>query len=184
MLFVDLDNFKVVNDSLGHEVGDRVLQAVAERLKGCQAEDPLARFGGDEFTVLIENVRDPADAVLVAERIIVALREPIVMDGRELFVAPSIGISMGTAVRVLRRPAQGRRHGHVRGERDAARGFKVFDPAMHERVLDRLSLEKELRRAIGPRSFSSSFSPKFASKRTRSSRSRSSCAGSIRRGAS
>jgi diguanylate cyclase (GGDEF)-like protein len=98
VLYLDLDNFKIVNDSLNHEVGDRLLVAVGERLSGClRAESTLARFGGDEFTVLIEEVEIPEDAVRVAERIIEALRDPLVMDGRELFLKPSVGIALGNA---------------------------------------------------------------------------------------
>jgi diguanylate cyclase (GGDEF)-like protein/PAS domain S-box-containing protein len=98
VLFMDLDEFKVVNDSLGHEAGDLLLTVVAKRLRRClRPEDTLARFGGDEFVVLIEAVDDPAEAVQVAERITEELRRPFVMDGRELYVIASIGISLGDA---------------------------------------------------------------------------------------
>jgi diguanylate cyclase (GGDEF)-like protein/PAS domain S-box-containing protein len=98
VLFIDLDNFKIINDSLGHEVGDQLLVAVGERLgRYLRPEDTVARFGGDEFTVLIENVENPTDAVRVAERIMEILREPFVVGGRELFVKVSIGIGLGTA---------------------------------------------------------------------------------------
>jgi diguanylate cyclase (GGDEF)-like protein/PAS domain S-box-containing protein len=97
VLFMDLDNFKVVNDSLGHEIGDHLLVAVGERIReSLRPEDTLARLGGDEFTVLVENVEEPADAVRVAERIIEAHREPFGLGGQELFIKPSIGIALGT----------------------------------------------------------------------------------------
>ena len=98
VLLMDLDNFKDVNDSLGHGPGDMLLVAVAERLKGClRPEDTLARFGGDEFVVLIEDVESPDDAVRVTERIVENLREPFVVEGRELFLRTSIGVALGTA---------------------------------------------------------------------------------------
>ena len=93
---MDLDGFKVVNDSLGHETGDRLLVAVSERLKGClRPEDTLARFGGDEFVVLLEDVEGPQEAVRVAERIIDELKNRFVLDGRELYARASIGIALG-----------------------------------------------------------------------------------------
>src|SRR5829696_4032161 len=96
VLFVDLDGFKVVNDSLGHDVGDFLLTLVAQRLRRClRPEDTLARFGGDEFVVLIEALDDPAQAVQVAERITEELRGPFIMEGRDLYVLASIVISHG-----------------------------------------------------------------------------------------
>ncbi|MEJ7816766.1 MAG: PAS domain S-box protein, partial [Rubrobacter sp.] len=96
VLFVDLDNFKVVNDSLGHGVGDLLLVVLAERMRrSLRPGDTLARFGGDEFTVLVEDVYDPADAIQVAERITSELRRSFVLEGRELFASASIGIAFG-----------------------------------------------------------------------------------------
>jgi diguanylate cyclase (GGDEF)-like protein len=98
VLFMDLDNFKVINDSVGHKTGDKLLVAVAERLRSLlRPEDTLARFGGDEFTVLIEDIEDPADAVRVAERIVEGFREQLVLDSRDFFVSASIGIALSTA---------------------------------------------------------------------------------------
>jgi diguanylate cyclase (GGDEF)-like protein len=98
VLFTDLDGFKVVNDSLGHDAGDKLLVAVAQRLEGClRPEDTLARFGGDEFVVLIEDVRHPDEAVRVARRIVNELRSPFFLEGRELFAGVSVGIALGHA---------------------------------------------------------------------------------------
>ncbi len=160
VLFMDLDGFKVVNDSLGHEVGDLLLTVVAQRLRRClRPEDALARFGGDEFVVLVEDVGDPAEAVQVAERITEELRWPFQLEGRELYVAASIGISLGNA----------RTHDPediLRGAdtamyraKEAGGGFRVFDPAMHERALGRLELENGLRRAIEREEFVVHYQP-------------------------
>jgi diguanylate cyclase (GGDEF)-like protein/PAS domain S-box-containing protein len=98
VLFMDLDNFKVVNDSLGHRLGDRLLVAVGESFRGClRPEDTLARFGGDEFVALVDDFENPEDAVRIAQRIMEAYREPFVLEGQEIFVKTSIGISLITA---------------------------------------------------------------------------------------
>jgi diguanylate cyclase (GGDEF)-like protein len=97
VLFLDLDEFKPVNDTLGHDAGDRLLVAVGERLQSClRPEDTVARLGGDEFTVLLEDITDVRYAIRVAERIAEALKEPFELDGREVFVTASIGIAVGT----------------------------------------------------------------------------------------
>ncbi|HZF59766.1 MAG TPA: PAS domain S-box protein, partial [Rubrobacter sp.] len=149
VLFLDLDEFKVVNDSLGHEVGDLLLTVVAQRLGRClRPEDTLARFGGDEFVVLLEAVDDPAEAVQVAERITGQLRRPFILKDRELHVAASIGLSLGHAR--THEPDDLLREADTAMYRAKAEGsgYEVFDPAMHERALGRLELENDLRRAI------------------------------------
>jgi diguanylate cyclase (GGDEF)-like protein/PAS domain S-box-containing protein len=163
VLFMDLDNCKVVNDSLGHELGDRLLVAVGERLRGSlRPEDTLVRFGGDEFTVLVEDAEDPADAARVAERIMGVLREPFVLMGRELFVKPSIGIALGDARTTKSSSAE-----DLLRDADAAMyrakgegvGYRVFEPAMYEQAQRRLRLENELRRAIGSGEFVVCYQP-------------------------
>jgi diguanylate cyclase (GGDEF)-like protein/PAS domain S-box-containing protein len=149
VLFMDLDDFKVVNDSLGHEMGDRLLVAVGERLNGClRPEDTLARFGGDEFVVLLEDIDGPDEPVRIAERITHKLRDPFVLHGRELYARTSIGIAMGE-VRTkdpddLLRDADTAMY----QAKDEGSGYAVFDPAMYERALDRLEAANALRRAI------------------------------------
>jgi diguanylate cyclase (GGDEF)-like protein/PAS domain S-box-containing protein len=162
VLFMDLDNFKVVNDSLGHELGDELLVAVVERLRGSlRPEDTVARFGGDEFTILIEDVASPEDLVRVAERIVEDLRAPFVIDERELFVRASIGIAMGDAR--TKTPEELLRDADTamyRAKEDAA-DYRMFDPGMYERVLERLELENELRRAPEKEEFTIYYQPKF-----------------------
>src|SRR5215216_2785172 len=162
LLFMDLDNFKIVNDSLGHELGDKLLVAVVERLRSSlRPEDTLARLGGDEFTVLIEDVRSPENVVRVAERIVEDLRGHFVIEGRELFVRASIGIAMGDArtksAEELLRDADTAMY---QAKEDAA-DFRMFDPGMYERALERMELENDLRRALEREEFSVHYQPKF-----------------------
>jgi diguanylate cyclase (GGDEF)-like protein len=162
VLFMDLDNFKVVNDSLGHDAGDLLLASVAGRLKRClRPEDTLARFGGDEFVVLLEDVADPEEAVQVAERIIGDLGSPFPVEGRELFVRASVGIACGEASTKsaddLLRDAdtamyQAKAEGGV---------HSAFNPAMHGRAVRRLYLENDLRHAVRREEFVLRYQPIF-----------------------
>ena len=115
VLFVDLDNFKVVNDSMGHEAGDALLMTIASRLQSSgREEDTIARLGGDEFTLLLENLADAQDAIDVAERIVTQLQQPIPLDDREVFASASIGIVYSDAIACpAGRPDARRGYGHV-----------------------------------------------------------------------
>jgi diguanylate cyclase (GGDEF)-like protein/PAS domain S-box-containing protein len=152
VLFLDLDNFKVINDCLGHGSGDRLLVEVAERIKACLSPgDTAARLGGDEFVVVLEEVRGADDAILVAERIVGSLGAPVALDGRELSISTSIGISLGSPasnrpVRAedLMREADIAMYGAKKKGRNC---YEVFDPSMGSRAIERLKLETELRRA-------------------------------------
>nr|MDQ3360185.1 EAL domain-containing protein [Actinomycetota bacterium] len=160
VLFMDLDGFKNVNDSLGHEAGDLLLSVVAQRLRRClRPEDALARFGGDEFVVLVEDVDDPAEAVRVAERITEELRRPFALEGRELYVSASVGISFGTAR--TKSPDDLLRDADTAMYRakEAGSDYSLFDPAMHERAMGRLELENDLRRAIQEEEFIVHYQP-------------------------
>ena len=161
VLYLDLDNFKLVNDSLGHKTGDKLLMAVAERLRRClRPEDTLARLGGDEFTILIEDTEDFANPVRIAERIIEALREPFVIEGRELFVKPSIGITLGEArttssLENLLREADTAMY----QAKKEGLGYVLFEPVMYEQALRRLKMENELQRAIESEQFVVHYQP-------------------------
>jgi diguanylate cyclase (GGDEF)-like protein/PAS domain S-box-containing protein len=160
VLFMDLDSFKVVNDSLGHEAGDYLLVLLAQRLRRCvRPEDTLARFGGDEFVVLLEDVEDPAEAVRVAERITNELNKPFMMDGRSLFASFSIGIAQGNAR--TKSPLDLLRDADTamyRAKSEHA-DYRVFDPAMYERAVRRLELENDLRRGVEAQEFVVHYQP-------------------------
>jgi diguanylate cyclase (GGDEF)-like protein/PAS domain S-box-containing protein len=161
VLFLDLDRFKVVNDSLGHLAGDQLLVAFAERLQRClRPADTVARLGGDEFTVLLEEVRDAADACRVADRIHETLRVPFHLQGHEVFTTASIGIALGGAAyssaEALLRDAD------IAMYRAKSRGpgaYKVFDAAMHAQAVEQLRLETELRRAVDGQEFRLLYQP-------------------------
>jgi diguanylate cyclase (GGDEF)-like protein len=157
---MDLDDFKVVNDSLGHEAGDLLLTVVAQRLRRClRPEDTLARFGGDEFVVLLEDVEDPGEAVRVAERITDELRRSFSIEGREHFVAVSIGIALGTARTKLAEDLLRDADTAMYRAKDEATDYWVFDPAMHLRAVRRLELENDLRRAVERNEFVLHYQP-------------------------
>ena len=169
VLFVDLDRFKHVNDSLGHTAGDRLLVMFAERLAaavraedvvsrmpgaGTLPEPTLARFGGDEFAVLLDGIREPFDAVRVAKRVQQMAAQPLHVDGQDVFASASIGVAVATDA-------------HKSGEdiiRDAdlamyraknagAGGYSVFDAALHDEAVRRLRLETDLRHAVERQEF-------------------------------
>ena len=149
VLFMDLDGFKGVNDSLGHEAGDLLLVVVAERLKrSLRPEDTLARFGGDEFVVLLEEVEGPEGAVGVAERIIEGFGRPFLLEGRELYARASIGIGIGDAWTKTPEDLLRDADTAMYRAKEKGSGYSVFDPTMHKRALGRLELENDLRRAV------------------------------------
>jgi diguanylate cyclase (GGDEF)-like protein/PAS domain S-box-containing protein len=149
VLFLDLDEFKNINDSLGHEAGDLILNAVAERMESClRPEDSLARFGGDEFVVLLEAIRDPQVAVQVAKRIANELGKPYVLEDKELFVSSSIGISVGNAQTETPEGLLREADTAMYGAKAEGGTFKVFDQAMNERNRGHIELGGDLRRAL------------------------------------
>ena len=162
-LFLDLDRFKVINDSLGHSVGDALLIEIARRLSACVRgldvvarldTRQLVRLGGDEFVLLLEHISDAADAVRVAERIQKMFVEPFRLDGHEIFSAASIGIAVGNAS--YRSPDDILRDADTALYRAKAAGvgrYQVFDTRMHAIAVARLHMENELRHALERRQF-------------------------------
>ena len=161
VLFLDLDNFKLINDSLSHDAGDQLLVQAAARLSACgRAEDTVARLGGDEFVVLLDNLAGEADAAIVAETIAGQFRCPFSLDGREVVVTASIGVALGypdqdDAESVLRNAdvAMYRAKSNGKGQ------FVVFDASMHRDSLARLELENDLRRAVKNEEFFLHYQP-------------------------
>jgi diguanylate cyclase (GGDEF)-like protein len=150
VLFLDLDRFKVINDSLGHAIGDRLLQSISRRLTGLLREgDTVTRIGGDEFTILVPHLQHSDDAIVVARKVRDALKHPIEIDGRELYVSTSIGISLypndGEDANALLRNADAAMYRAKAQGRDT---FRLYAPAMNAKALEQLALENGLRKAI------------------------------------
>jgi diguanylate cyclase (GGDEF)-like protein/PAS domain S-box-containing protein len=149
VLFLDVDRFKAINDSLGHHTGDALLQAVARRLESAlRPNDTVARLGGDEFTLLLDDVSEAHEATMIAERVQQSLRAPFEVGGRELFVGASIGIALATANSTPEGVMRDADVAMYRAKSDGRGRHAVFDAAMHEQVMRRLDMESELRRAI------------------------------------
>jgi diguanylate cyclase (GGDEF)-like protein len=149
VLFLDLDQFKIVNDSLGHAAGDELLAAVAPRIEqALRPGDTVARFGGDEFAVLAEDVGNERGATRIAERIAEALARPFILREREHFVSASAGIAIGggnEAPEALIRDADSALY---RAKERGRGGYEIFDEVMRSRVIEHMQIENDLRRAI------------------------------------
>ncbi|RMF23075.1 MAG: diguanylate cyclase, partial [Cyanobacteria bacterium J083] len=150
VLFLDLDRFKLVNDSMGHEIGDKLLVAIAKRLEKCvRPIDTVARLGGDEFTILLEDIQDLLEATKIAERIDDALTSPFLLDGYELFSSTSIGIAISNdsyqAPEDILRDADLSMYSAK--EQGKAR-YEIFVESMRDQAVTRLELETDLRKAL------------------------------------
>ena len=162
VLFTDLDHFKEVNDSLGHDVGDELLKGVSERLKAClRPGDTAARLGGDEFTVLLDTVAHVGDAIRVAERITEEMRRPFDLTGGQVTVTTSIGIALSASADEqpgnLLRDAD---YAMYEAKREGKSRYKVFNSGIYAQTLRRLRLEKDLKRAIESEEFEVHYQPK------------------------
>jgi diguanylate cyclase (GGDEF)-like protein len=152
VMFIDLDDFKTVNDSLGHSAGDEVLREVGRRLKiAVRPTDTVARFGGDEFAVLLDGVEGSADAADAAARILRTLDLPVVIDGKNVFPRASVGICLVGEEAKTPEAAELLRNADVAmymAKRDSKGSYRVFEPTMHERVVERLELRSDLQHAL------------------------------------
>ncbi|MFO1296600.1 MAG: EAL domain-containing protein [Rubrivivax sp.] len=161
VILLDLDRFKLVNDSLGHVAGDHLLREVARRLADCAAADDLvARLGGDEFAVLIEGPQAPRQGRERAAQLLAALAQPLVMHGTELVPAASAGITFsGDGPRSVDEVLRDAELAMYAAKEAGRGGVLAFDAAMHERIADKLALEADLRRAIGSGQLTVMFQP-------------------------
>ncbi len=150
VMFVDLDRFKLVNDTMGHVKGDELLQIVAGRLKDClRRGDTLARIGGDEFTVVLPELRDRQDAEIIADKFLETFRQPFILDGSEVYISASIGIAVyptdgETIDELLRHADIAMYHVKARGKN----GHAFYEPTMLDASYQKIALEQNLRRAL------------------------------------
>jgi diguanylate cyclase (GGDEF)-like protein/PAS domain S-box-containing protein len=166
VLFIDLDRFKAINDSLGHQVGDQLICATARRLESIvRTTDTIARLGGDEFVILLEPIVDINDAIRIADRISVQLRSPLNLDGRDVFTSASIGIALSQsnynhAFELLR-------DADIAMYRAKAKGkscYEVFDSEMYAQAIAQLQLENDLRQALAQNEFHVYYQPIISAK--------------------
>ncbi len=150
VLIIDLDNFKMVNDAFGHKNGDRLLSLIGKRILSClRCSDTVSRFGGDEFTVILEGIKQPEDSILIIEKILTAVSEPVILNNAEVFVTCSIGVSTypadGQTVDELIQNAD---HSLYVVKDDGKNSFQFYSSEMKEEVLKRLELKNYLRKAL------------------------------------
>jgi diguanylate cyclase (GGDEF)-like protein/PAS domain S-box-containing protein len=161
VLFLDIDRFKNINDSLGHAVGDQLLKAVAGRLVNCvRPEDTVSRFGGDEFAILLNGIKQSAEALAVTERILREIEAPFKLSGYEVFTSTSAGIALSAigyaSPEEILRDADTAMY---RAKEQGKGRYEVFDKLMHARAISRLQLETDLRRAIERDEFEVHYQP-------------------------
>ncbi|MGA8810337.1 MAG: PAS domain S-box protein, partial [Thermoanaerobaculia bacterium] len=163
VLFLDLDRFKVINDSLGHNIGDQLLQAVAARVQSCVRDsDTVARLGGDEFTLLLPELTHAEDAALVAQKILEAVRYPFHIEGREFYITTSIGISVypedGPDAETLIKSADTAMYQAKEQGRD---NYQLFNALVNAKALQRIALEHGLRRSLSHHEMAVHYQPIF-----------------------
>ncbi len=163
VVFIDLDQFKNINDTLGHAMGDKLLQCVASRLVNCIQDDiTLARMGGDEFTLLLPEIRRLEDAAKIVQTILDAFKLPWLLDGHEFHITASVGIAVcpndGNDAETMLKNADTAMH---RAKELGRNNYRLYTPAMNQKILEKLSLEKSLRHALDNREFVIYYQPRI-----------------------
>ena len=163
LMFIDLDRFKNVNDTLGHDAGDQLLVEIGGRLKDILREgDTIARLGGDEFTVILEDIEKAEDAAIIARKILDIMKAAVSLDGHDVFVTPSIGITIypldDTSEDILLRNADTAMY---RAKEQGRNGFQFYTTGMNTRTVERLELESKLRKALDNDEFLLYYQPKI-----------------------
>jgi diguanylate cyclase (GGDEF)-like protein/PAS domain S-box-containing protein len=163
VLFLDLDGFKYINDSLGHPIGDRLLQSIAKRLVDCvRSTDTVSRQGGDEFVILLSEVQQPEDAAVMANRILHVVAEAHCIDQRDIHITTSIGVSIypddGQDAEALVKSADTAMY---QAKENGRHSYQFFKPAMYARAVERQSIEESLRRALERQEFALHYQPKI-----------------------
>jgi diguanylate cyclase (GGDEF)-like protein/PAS domain S-box-containing protein len=162
LIFLDLDGFKLINDSLGHSVGDELLKSVAERLAGCvRDDDTVARLGGDEFTIILNALKAPHDTVYVAEKVLHTLSKPFLLDGRELHIGASIGITVypddgGSVEELVQHADTAMYHAKALGKNR----YHFFTSELNAKATEQLRLENDMRRGLERGEFSLVYQPR------------------------
>lgn len=164
IMYLDLDRFKLINDTLGHDIGDKLLKEVAARLKSCVNEtDTVARIGGDEFVILLPKITHEENIGNISNKILEAIREPILIDSHELYISTSIGITIypddGQDVETLLTNADVAMY---RAKEKGKNNFQIYTSALNEKALERLAMENSLRRALEYKEFIVYYQPKVS----------------------
>lgn len=164
IMYLDLDRFKLINDTLGHDIGDKLLKEVARRLKSCVNEaDTVARIGGDEFVILLPDITREDSIGNLANNILETIREPILIDSHELYISVSIGVTIypddGGDVETLLTNADVAMY---RAKEKGKNNFQLYTPALNEKALERLAMENSLRRALEYKEFVVYYQPKVS----------------------
>ena len=163
VVFVDLDDFKTVNDSLGHLAGDEVLRTVADRLsESLRTADTAARLGGDEFAILLEDLDEPADAIPIVERMAATLQQQMMIEDRQVHLGATMGVALGRAAGSAEELLRNADTAMFNAKSAGKSRYHVFEPAMHRAAMFRLDLKEDLRRALDGGQFTLHYQPIYS----------------------